>query len=425
MLEIAKIRQKTEEIAGSLARKGVANAADVLQEILRLDDRRKEIITELEKYRAEMNQTSKSIGLLMREGKKEEAEVAKKQSADAKNRIKELEQEVSDVQTRTKHELDELPNSPHASVPSGKSADDNEVVFEKGVELSFDFSPKPHWELARQHDIIDWELGVKLTGAGFPVYKGDGAILQRALISFFLDKAREAGYQEIQPPLMVNEDSAYATGQLPDKEGQMYHIEKDGFYMIPTAEVPITNLYRNDIIKMDRLPLKNCGYTPCFRREAGSYGAHVKGLNRLHQFDKVELVQVCLPEKSYDTLEEMTTYVESLLEALELRFRRLLLCSGDMSHASAKTFDLEVFSAAQERWLEVSSVSNFETFQTNRLKLRYRTEENKKILLHSLNGSALALPRIVAALLENHQQADGSIRIPEALRPYTRFDQIG
>lgn len=425
MLEIAKIRQKTEEIAGSLARKGVANAADVLQEILRLDDRRKEIITELEKYRAEMNQTSKSIGLLMREGKKEEAEVAKKQSADAKNRIKELEQEVSDVQTRTKHELDELPNSPHASVPSGKSADDNEVVFEKGVELSFDFSPKPHWELARQHDIIDWELGVKLTGAGFPVYKGDGAILQRALISFFLDKAREAGYQEIQPPLMVNEDSAYATGQLPDKEGQMYHIEKDGFYMIPTAEVPITNLYRNDIIKMDRLPLKNCGYTPCFRREAGSYGAHVKGLNRLHQFDKVELVQVCLPEKSYDTLEEMTSYVESLLEALELRFRRLLLCSGDMSHASAKTFDLEVFSAAQERWLEVSSVSNFETFQTNRLKLRYRTEENKKILLHSLNGSALALPRIVAALLENHQQADGSIRIPEALRPYTRFDQIG
>ena len=425
MLEIAKIRQKTEEIAGNLARKGVANAADVLQEILRLDDRRKEIITELEKYRAEMNQTSKSIGLLMREGKKDEAEAAKKQTAEAKARIKELEQEVSDVQTRTKHELDELPNTPHASVPTGKSVEDNEVVFERGEAVTYDFTPKPHWELARQHDIIDWELGAKLTGAGFPVYKGDGAILQRALISFFLDKAREAGYQEIQSPLMVNEDSAYATGQLPDKEGQMYHIEKDGFYMIPTAEVPITNLYRNDIIAMDRLPLKNCGYTPCFRREAGSYGAHVKGLNRLHQFDKVELVQVCLPEKSYDTLEEMTAYVETLLEALELRFRRLLLCSGDMSHASAKTFDLEVFSAAQERWLEVSSVSNFETFQTNRLKLRYRTEENKKLLLHSLNGSALALPRIVAALLENHQQADGSIRIPEALRPYTRFDQIG
>ncbi|MEL6252070.1 MAG: serine--tRNA ligase [Bacteroidota bacterium] len=425
MLEIAKIRQKTEEIAGNLARKGVANATEVLQEILRLDDRRKEIVTELEKYRAEMNQTSKSIGLLMREGKKEEAEAAKKQTAETKDRIKELEQEVSDVQSKTKYELDELPNAPHASVPTGKSVEDNEVVFERGDVTKFDFDPKPHWELARKHDIIDWELGAKITGAGFPVYKGDGAILQRALISFFLDKAREAGYQEIQPPLMVNEDSAYATGQLPDKEGQMYHIEKDGFYMIPTAEVPITNLYRNDIIAMDRLPLKNCGYTPCFRREAGSYGAHVKGLNRLHQFDKVELVQVCLPEKSYDTLEEMTSYVESLLDALELRFRRLLLCSGDMSHASAKTFDLEVFSAAQERWLEVSSVSNFETFQTNRLKLRYRTEENKKILLHSLNGSALALPRIVASLLENHQQADGSIRIPEALRPYTRFDQIG
>lgn len=425
MLEIAKIRQNTEKLAGALARKGVAEAADHLGEILKLDDRRKEIITELEKFRADMNKISKSIGMLMKEGKREEAEEAKQQTAVVKTRIKELEKELIDVQVDAKKILDDLPNTPDESVPSGKSAEDNVVVAEYGSKVSFEFKAKPHWELARQHDIIDWELGAKLTGAGFPVYKGDGAILQRALISFFLDKAREAGYQEIQPPLMVNGDSAYATGQLPDKEGQMYHIQQDGFYLIPTAEVPITNLYRNDIIKADRLPLKNCGYTPCFRREAGSYGAHVKGLNRLHQFDKVELVQICLPEKSYDTLEEMTSYVESLLDALELPYRRLLLCSGDMSHASAKTFDLEVFSAAQERWLEVSSVSNFETFQTNRLKLRYRTEDNKKLLLHSLNGSALALPRIVAALLENHQQADGSIRMPEALRSYTRFDQIG
>lgn len=424
MLEIAKIRQNEKGMKEALARKGVATAGEQLEQVLSLDDRRKEIITELEQYRAEMNKASKSIGLLMREGKQEEANAAKQETANAKGKIKTLEQEVQEVQAQAKDILDSLPNTPHESVPTGKTPEDNVVVSEHGKTVSFDFSPKPHWDLAREHDIIDWELGVKITGAGFPVYKGDGAILQRALISFFLDQGRDAGYQEVQPPLMVNADSAYATSQLPDKDGQMYAIERDGFYLIPTAEVPITNMYRGDIIDPARLPLKNCGYTPCFRREAGSYGAHVKGLNRLHQFDKVELVQICLPEKSYETLEEMTSYVESLLDALELRYRRLLLCSGDMSYASAKTFDLEVYSAAQERWLEVSSVSNFETFQTSRLKLRY-TKEKKKVLLHSLNGSALALPRIVAALLENHQQADGSIHIPKALQPYTRFEKIG
>lgn len=425
MLEIQKIRTQADEIVAGLEKKKVADAAERIQQLLEFDNSRRSAITELEQLRNTMNTSSKSIGQLMKSGKKEEAEAVKAELASAKDKIKDLEQAVSEIEASSHDILTSLPNTPHDSVPVGKSSEDNVSVKEHGKMPSFDFTPKPHWELARDHDIIDWELGVKLTGSGFPVYKGKGAALQRALITFFLDQAREAGYTEIMPPLMINEDSGFATGQLPDKEGQMYIIERENFYLIPTAEVPITNLYRGDIVNPEDLPIKNCGYTPCFRREAGSYGKDVKGLNRLHQFDKVELVQITLPENSYDTLEQMTRHSEGLLEALELPYRRLLLCTGDMSFTSAKTYDLEVFSGGQEMWLEVSSVSNFETYQTNRLKLRFRDENKKTRLTHSLNGSALALPRIVAALLENNQQADGSILIPEVLRKYTGFDRIG
>lgn len=425
MLEIVRLRENPEEIAAALSRKGVQNSSEEVSNILTLDDQRRSIIQELEELRRQMNVTSKSIGMLMKEGKRDEAEAAKTKTSEMKARIKQLEEDLSGVEKNTLNAFTSLPNTPHTSVPDGKTPEDNVVVHQNDRSVSFDFDALPHWELARKHDIIDWELGVKVTGAGFPVYRGKGAILQRALISFFLDQARQQGYEEIMPPLVVNEDSGFATGQLPDKEGQMYHVTEDNFYLIPTAEVPITNLYRNEILKEEQFPVKNCGYTPCFRREAGSYGKDVKGLNRLHQFDKVELVQIAHPDKSYEVLEEMTSYVETLLEALELPYRRLLLCAGDMSFTSAKTYDLEVWSAAQERWLEVSSVSNFETYQTNRLKLRFRDENKRITLAHSLNGSALALPRIVASLLENHQQADGSIMMPEALRPFTGFEKIG
>ncbi|MEZ4847367.1 MAG: serine--tRNA ligase [Bacteroidia bacterium] len=425
MLEIQKIRQDAQPFIDGLKNRNIKDAAEKIEQLLTLDQNRRDSITELEQLRNTMNQSSKSIGKLMKEGKKEEAEAVKSELASSKERIKDLEQEVQTIESSTYDLLTTLPNIPHPSVPLGKDASDNAVISQNDIQVTFNFTPKPHWDLALEHDIIDWKLGVKLTGSGFPVYKGKGAILQRALINFFLTKAREAGYTEIMPPLMINEASGFGTGQLPDKEGQMYEVQLDGFYLIPTAEVPITNLYREDILNQEDLPIKNCGYTPCFRREAGSYGKDVKGLNRLHQFDKVELVQVTLPEHSYDTLEKMTSYVESLLTALELPFRRLLLCTGDATFTSAKTYDLEVWSAGQEMWLEVSSVSNFETFQANRLKLRYRDENNKTQLLHTLNGSALALPRIVAALLENNQQADGSILIPEVLRPYTGFDRIG
>ncbi len=425
MLEIAKLRQSPEEIAAALQRKGIQDATDRVMDILRLDERRRTIITEVETIRRDMNHAAKSIGLLMKEGKHDEAEAAKAQTSSDKLKIKDLDEELAGAESQIHEAMVQLPNLPHHSVPSGRQAEDNVVVFQNDRSVSFGFEALPHWELARHHDIIDWELGVKITGAGFPVYRGKGARLQRALISFFLDRAQEAGYEEIMPPLMVNEASGFGTGQLPDKEGQMYAIERDGFYLIPTAEVPITNLYREVIVEETAFPIKNCGYTPCFRREAGSYGKDVKGLNRLHQFDKVELVEIAHPDKSYEILEAMTRHVETLLEALELPYRRLLLCTGDMSFASAKTYDLEVWSAAQGRWLEVSSVSNFETFQTNRLKLRYRDDQKKIHLAHSLNGSALALPRIVASLLENHQQEDKSILIPAALRPYTGFERIG
>ncbi|WNJ16261.1 serine--tRNA ligase [Pontibacter sp. G13] len=424
MLEIQKLRSQTDNIVAALDKKGVQDAASTVQQILDIDEQRRATITELEQLRKQMNDASKSIGKLMQAGQREEAEAAKKTTSAAKEKIKELETALTESEQAQNDLVVQLPNTPHESVPAGRNADDNVVVSEHKVDTSFDFKPLPHWDLARKHDLIDWELGSKITGAGFPVYKGKGARLQRALIAFFLDQAHQMGYTEYMPPLVVNEASGFGTGQLPDKEGQMYHIERDNLYLIPTAEVPITNLFRNVVVQAAELPVKACGYTPCFRREAGSYGKDVKGLNRLHQFDKVEIVQVVHPEKSYDVLEEMTSYVESLLVKLELPFRRLLLCTGDMSFTSAKTFDMEVFSAGQDRWLEVSSISNFETYQTNRLKLRFK-DGKKNQLAHSLNGSALALPRIVAAMLENHQQADGSIRIPEALVPYTSFDQIG
>ncbi|MEM7374019.1 MAG: serine--tRNA ligase [Bacteroidota bacterium] len=425
MLEIQKLRTKAEPIIAALETKGVATAKEKVANILELDLQRKQTLTELEQLRNQSKEISKSIGRLMKEGKREEAEAAKAKTSEAKGRMKELEQSVQEIETQSRDLLVTLPNTPHESVPSGKHADDNVVAYQNDVTISFDFTPLPHWELAVKHDIIDWKLGVKITGAGFPVYKGKGATLQRALISYFLDQAREAGFVEYQPPLLINEASGFGTGQLPDKDGDMYVIERDGFYLIPTAEVPITNLFRGDILAEDDLPIKACGYTPCFRREAGSYGKDVKGLNRLHQFDKVEIVQIAHPDNSYEMLEEMTKHSESLLEALGFPFRRLLLCTGDMSFTSAKTYDLEVYSAGQGRWLEVSSVSNFETYQTNRLKLRYRGKEDKKThLAHSLNGSALALPRIVASLLENNQQADGSILIPEVLRKYTGFEKI-
>ncbi|GAB4416869.1 MAG: serine--tRNA ligase [Bacteroidia bacterium] len=425
MLEIQKLRAQSEAIIAQLEKKRVAHARETVEALLRLDEQRRALLTELEQLRSEANAAAKSVGQLVKEGKKDEVEAIKQRTADAKARIKELETAVEDTERLTAERIVSLPNTPHASVPPGSSADDNVVVRQNDVEVRFGFDPLPHWDLARKHDIIDWELGVKLTGAGFPVYKGKGAILQRGLITFFLDQAREAGYTEIMPPLMVNEASGFGTGQLPDKDGQMYFVERDGFYLIPTAEVPITNLYRDMILAESELPVKNCGYTPCFRREAGSYGKDVKGLNRLHQFDKVELVQITHPDRSYETLEAMTSYVEGLLDALQLPYHRLLLCGGDMSFTSAKTYDLEVYSAGQGRWLEVSSVSNFETYQTNRLKLRFRDADKKTQLCHSLNGSALALPRILAALLENNQQADGSIRMPAVLQRYIGFEQIG
>jgi seryl-tRNA synthetase len=377
----------------------------------------------LDSLSAEANQIAKKIGLLIREGKKEEAESAKARTAELKIEQKELSATLAALETDLTNLLYELPNTPALFTPKGKTPQDNEVVTEWGTIPTLGENAIPHWELTDKYDIIDFELGNKLTGAGFPVYKGKGARLQRALINFFLDQANKAGYREVQPPILINEESGYGTGQLPDKEGQMYHCTEDNLYLIPTAEVPLTNIYRNVIVNESDFPIKNTAYTPCFRREAGSYGKDVRGLNRLHQFDKVEIVQIVHPENSYKTLEDMCAYVEGLLKALELPYRKLKLCGGDMGFTSALTFDMEVYSAAQERWLEVSSVTNFESFQSNRLKLRFKDEDGKKHLAHTLNGSALALPRIVAALLENNQ-TDAGIKIPKALRSYTGFDII-
>jgi seryl-tRNA synthetase len=422
MLQVSYIRENRDKVLERLAVKNFKQP-ELVDKVISLDDDRKKVQGQLESILAESNAAAKEIGDLMRQGLKEKAEELKSKTTSYKEQSKTLSEKLTEIETALQNDLVLLPNLPHHSVPKGATPEENAVTFEHGNKPALTANALPHWELAAKYDIIDFELGNKIAGAGFPVYKGKGAKLQRALINFFLDNAEKAGYTEIQPPIVVNEDSGYGTGQLPDKEGQMYHIGIDNLYLIPTAEVPITNLYRDVIVKEEELPIKNCGYTPCFRREAGSYGAHVRGLNRLHQFDKVEVVQVAHPDSSYAILEEMSEYVQSLLKALELPYRVLNLCGGDMSFASAKTYDMEVWCAAQARWLEVSSVSNFETFQSNRLKLRFRGKEGKPQLAHTLNGSALALPRIVASLLENNQSEKG-IRIPAALIPYTKFEWI-
>ncbi|MDH6342664.1 seryl-tRNA synthetase [Parabacteroides sp. PFB2-12] len=422
MLTLKVITENTDEVIRRLARKHF-DAKEIIDQVIALNELRKKSQTELDSNLAELNRISKSIGALMKEGKKEEAETARAQVGTMKEANKVLEETKANAEKEMHDLLVQIPNMPHDSVPEGKVAEDNVIEKTGGVMPVLGEDALPHWELAKKYDLIDFELGVKIAGAGFPVYKGMGSRLQRALINFFLDNAREAGYLEIQPPYVVNADSGYGTGQLPDKEGQMYHATVDDLYLIPTAEVPVTNIYRDVILNETDLPVKNTAYSACFRREAGSYGKDVRGLNRLHQFDKVEIVRIDKPEHSYESLQEMVAYVESLVTKLELPWRILRLCGGDMSFTSALTFDFEVYSVAQQRWLEVSSVSNFESYQANRLKCRYRNADKKMELCHTLNGSALALPRIVAALLENNQTPEG-IRIPKALVPYTGFDMI-
>ncbi|MBR4095494.1 MAG: serine--tRNA ligase [Bacteroidales bacterium] len=423
MLTLKLLREQPDFVIEKLAVKNF-DAKEIVAKILKADELRRASQTQKDAVLAEQNQKAKEIGGLMKAGKKEEAEEAKKQVAQLKERSKELEQMMEAQNNEMMENLVLLPNIPADIVPAGKTAEDNLVVKEGGEKPQLGEDAKPHWELAKSLDFIDFDLGVKITGAGFPVYKGKGAKIQRALISFFLDCNTAAGYQEVQPPLVVNEASAYATGQLPDKGEQMYHVGLDNFYLIPTAEVPVTNIYRDCILNREDFPVKMTAYTQCFRREAGSYGKDVRGLNRLHQFDKVEIVQLSLPENSYAALDKMVEHVESIVKALELPYRILRLCGGDMSFTSALTYDFEVYSAAQQRWLEVSSVSNFESFQANRMKLRYRDEEGKIQLAHTLNGSSLALPRILAALIENNQTPDGRVKIPAALQKYTGFEYI-
>ncbi len=423
MLTLKLLREQPDFVIEKLAVKNF-DAKEIVAKILKADELRRASQTQKDAVLAEQNQKAKEIGGLMKAGKKEEAEEVKKVVAQLKEKSKELEAAMEAHDKEMIENLVLLPNIPADIVPAGKTAEDNLVVKEGGVKPELGENAKPHWELAKSLDFIDFDLGVKITGAGFPVYKGKGSKIQRALISFFLDSNTAAGYQEVQPPLVVNEASAYATGQLPDKGEQMYHVGLDNFYLIPTAEVPVTNIYRDCILNREDFPVKMTAYTQCFRREAGSYGKDVRGLNRLHQFDKVEIVQLSLPEYSYAALDKMVEHVESLVKALELPYRILRLCGGDMSFTSALTYDFEVYSAAQQRWLEVSSVSNFESFQANRMKLRYRDEEGKIQLAHTLNGSSLALPRILAALIENNQTPDGRIRIPEVLQKYTGFEYI-
>ncbi len=423
MLTINLIREKKEFIIERLKVKNF-EAEEIIDRILVLDSSRREIQSKTDMLQGEMNRISKEIGSLMKDGKRDEAEAAKEKTYSLKEEIKSLSDKLIPVDNDLRNEIIRLPNLPHESVAPGHGADDNVKVKEGGVMPVMAENALPHWDLIKKYDIIDFELGIKLTGAGFPVYKGKGAKLERALISFFLDEGEKAGYIEMMPPIMVNEDSGFGTGQLPDKEGQMYHSTLDNFYLIPTAEVPVTNIYRDVILNADILPVKNIAYTPCFRREAGSWGAHVRGLNRLHQFDKVEIVRIAHPDHSYESLEEMVDHVEGLVSKLDLPYRILRLCGGDMSFTSALTYDFEVWSAAQKRWLEVSSVSNFESFQANRLKCRFKEKGDKQTrLAHTLNGSALALPRIVAAILENNQTESG-IKIPKMLIPYTGFDII-
>lgn len=427
MLQLSFIREHKEMTLAGLCKKHFANAEATIEQVLTLDQQRRDTQRDLDDMLAQSNVKAGQIGALMKAGDKAGAEAAKGETAELKVRSKDLADTLRQLEADLQTVLVTLPNLPHSSVPEGRTADDNEVVLEHGEKPILHANAQPHWELIKKYDrdggpMIDFELGVKITGAGFPVYKGKGARIQRAMINFFLDEALKTGFTEVQPPIVVNEESGFATGQLPDKEGQMYYVNEEKLYLIPTAEVPITNLYRDVILPESQLPIKNVGYTPCFRREAGSWGAHVRGLNRLHQFDKVEIVRIEKPENSYAALEEMSQYVQSLLQKLELPYRVLRLCGGDMGFASALTYDMEVWSAAQQRWLEVSSVSNFETYQSNRLKLRTKVE-GKMQLLHTLNGSALALPRILASILENNQTPEG-IRIPAVLVPYCGFEMI-
>ena len=423
MLTIKQITEDTDKAIRALEKKHFKHAKETIAEVIRLNDKRKAAQAQLDSNLAEINATSKNIGRLMKEGKKEEAEAAKQRVALIKETNKTLEEDKDGAFKQMQDLLYTIPNLPYDEVPEGETAADNLVVKTGGLETELPKNALPHWELAKKYDLIDFDLGVKITGAGFPVYKGKGARLQRALINVFLDEAQAAGYTEIVPPTVVNSASGYGTGQLPDKEGQMYHCEQDDLYLIPTAEVPVTNIYRDVILDEKELPIKNCAYTQCFRREAGSYGKEVRGLNRLHEFSKVELVRIDRPEHSRQSHQEMLDHVEGLLRKLELPYRILRLCGGDMSFTSAICYDFEVYSEAQGRWLEVSSVSNFDTYQANRLKCRYRTADKKIELCHTLNGSALALPRIVAALLENNQTPEG-IRIPKALVPYCGFERI-
>jgi seryl-tRNA synthetase len=423
MLTVNLIRDQPGNVIERLKIKNF-DATDIVGRVIDLDRRRRELQAENDSIQAELNSLSRQIGTLMKEGRKDEAEAAKSGIGNLKDKQKQLSETLESVSATMQEELVKLPNLPHHLVAPGDSADDNVIVRQGGTIPQLRPGAVPHWDLIKRYDIIDFDLGIKITGAGFPVYKGKGARLQRALINFFLDEGEKAGYREIEPPIVVNEDSGFGTGQLPDKEGQMYHVGIDNLYLIPTAEVPVTNIYRDVILDASELPIRNMGYTPCFRREAGSWGAHVRGLNRLHQFDKVEIVQIAHPNSSYESLEEMVSHVESLLVKLEMPYRIVRLCGGDMSFTSAMTYDFEVFSAAQQRWLEVSSTSNFEAFQANRLKCRFREKGAKQTTLcHTLNGSALALPRVVAALLENNQSPEG-IRIPEILVPYTGFGII-
>jgi seryl-tRNA synthetase len=422
MLEVKHIRAHQKEYVQALKKRNF-EADSVFEAILKLDERKRSTQKELDEILSESNSLSKEIGMLYKSGETEKANAAKEKTAGLKEDSKRLGEEMGQVATELQALLYQVPNIPHPSVPAGKSEEDNEEIFSEGEIPTLSKSALPHWELAKKYDIIDFELGNKITGAGFPVYKGKGARLQRALISYFLDKNTEAGYNEVQVPLLVNEASGYGTGQLPDKEGQMYHVGIDDLYLIPTSEVPITNIYRDDLLNFQDLPIQLTAYTPCFRREAGSYGAHVRGLNRLHQFDKVELVNIVKPDESYQVLDAMVEHIKSILRDLKLPYRILRLCGGDLGFTSALTFDFELFSTAQDRWLEISSVSNFETFQANRLKIRYKDADNKKALVHTLNGSSLALPRVLAGILENYQTDEGIV-IPEALRPYTGFDKI-
>ena len=422
MLQISYIRENKDLVINGLKKRNFKEL-ELVEEAIALDEQRRLIQTKLDNALAESNKLSKEIGTLMKEGKRQEAEVAKAQTADLKEQIKQYSASLEETVNSLNDILYRIPNIPNAIVPEGKTAEDNLTVFQAGEIPHLFEGALPHWELAKKYNIIDFELGVKLTGAGFPVYKDKGAKLQRALISYFLDKNTEAGYLEYQVPHMVNQDSGYGTGQLPDKEGQMYHVQIDNLYLIPTAEVPVTNIFRDVILSESDLPIRCTAYTPCFRREAGSYGAHVRGLNRLHQFDKVEIVRIEHPDRSYEALDQMVEHVKGILNELKLPYRILRLCGGDLGFTSAITYDFEVYSTAQEKWLEISSVSNFETFQANRLKLRFRNAEGKPQLAHTLNGSSLALPRVLAGILENYQTPEGIV-IPEVLRKYTGFDII-